>query len=962
MKESLCVIQLSMENNLYYLTAEDGGGIGDNGQNVHYSFHTDARTLGDWEQFTLCPLPNGRYRLKTCWGSHMKFRMDQKDSGASSPLRTYAQEAEEWQYFRICYLDNGKVALKTTGGYYVTATQMQDKRENPVGTEEGEEEFSLLVLEDNAMPLKEQKYLYSTLFRKIFQQNSPASKTFSTQEEPRDSKELMVMVMGTKKLRVLSSQEFAEWETAELESDEFQALMKTYQALDELAQPLNQDMLHLCQEGGCYLESPDSTVLTYMSYDCKTPVQGSLEGIKLSVTALKELLRFSMPTEGIEALVSGLIMDMYDARELYEDYEAFAAHYLSHGEEQPAGSIVSSAAGIVTADLPEDEKTQEESAKSIVQNMAERMGESPTELTGQNIKWIQEYLPLPREFKILWADIQMKNSYPSGLILTEEAFCYRASRDEIAAHNQAYPDQSCKEVYFLIRWENFYDRGFHIRVEEGKNSLYLREKMLLENCGDQFKTLLLNYHSTVESVADYVPGGESILNIGSSTSFLTAVKNPKTGKGFIAEDAEKYWEWMHMNHVMHAGKSNTKNGPDLIVSGKEVQVKIYKDLKSLLNSLLINKQLRYLDAAGKPMEIRVPKGMGTQLINALNVKFPNGVKGVMPNAFVKECMYTYNQMVSICEFGTVDSITYDALTGSINCAYPFGISFVIEYFLQTVQGVKKETAVAKALWKAAGESTFTILSYILVMQFGRSKAGKAYFHNDSLQERLADMTNSFLKTAYEGVLHAAGQPVALTDKTIRKNIGKSIKFSFMSAITSWLLHCAWDARKVLTGQSSISSYLRKLTSTAFSMVSSGMSVAAVSSIFANAAGVFVPVVGHILGFCVGAAASYATHFLVDYCGDQIIEKDDKVTQRMVNAVIGDLLYEKMLVDSEIKEFKEELNKIDFNSFLESVRTADKQEQMIRDKLKVYMNTILKKRPQIELPTAESVKELMEKTE
>lgn len=53
---------------------------------------------------------------------------------------------------------------------------------------------------------------------------------------------------------------------------------------------------------------------------------------------------------------------------------------------------------------------------SFIEKLIGELSESPTELSEKNKKKIHEYIPVPNDYEILWADINSFGSYPSGCI------------------------------------------------------------------------------------------------------------------------------------------------------------------------------------------------------------------------------------------------------------------------------------------------------------------------------------------------------------------------------------------------------------------------------------------------------------------------------------------------------------------------------------------------------------------
>ena len=64
----------------------------------------------------------------------------------------------------------------------------------------------------------------------------------------------------------------------------------------------------------------------------------------------------------------------------------------------------------------------------ILEQLISSLPNSPTTLSKSNIQKIHSYLPVPSDYKIIWADISSFGGYPCGLIITDKALITKASK------------------------------------------------------------------------------------------------------------------------------------------------------------------------------------------------------------------------------------------------------------------------------------------------------------------------------------------------------------------------------------------------------------------------------------------------------------------------------------------------------------------------------------------------------
>lgn len=114
----------------------------------------------------------------------------------------------------------------------------------------------------------------------------------------------------------------------------------------------------------------------------------------------------------------------------------------------------------------------------IVSKLLESMPDSPTELTKKNIKRIIEYMPVPNDYEILWADVKSFSGYPSGIVITDKGIVFKASREALKENKdkEKKHEKKLKILYQIILWEYFdpEDYPFEKQVIEGKEVYVLK--------------------------------------------------------------------------------------------------------------------------------------------------------------------------------------------------------------------------------------------------------------------------------------------------------------------------------------------------------------------------------------------------------------------------------------------------------------------------------------------------------
>ena len=81
----------------------------------------------------------------------------------------------------------------------------------------------------------------------------------------------------------------------------------------------------------------------------------------------------------------------------------------------------------------------------ILKELIKTLPKSPTTLDETTVEKIYRYIPVPTDYKILWADIVSFGGYPAGVVITERAIIVKASREE-AKNNKTQIKEENKKL------------------------------------------------------------------------------------------------------------------------------------------------------------------------------------------------------------------------------------------------------------------------------------------------------------------------------------------------------------------------------------------------------------------------------------------------------------------------------------------------------------------------------------
>ena len=109
----------------------------------------------------------------------------------------------------------------------------------------------------------------------------------------------------------------------------------------------------------------------------------------------------------------------------------------------------------------------------ILKELIKTLPKSPTTLDETTVEKIYRYIPVPTDYKILWADIVSFGGYPAGVVITERAIIVKASREEAKNNKTQIKEENKKKnakdkirlpktIYQIIPWEYFSPEDYDV--------------------------------------------------------------------------------------------------------------------------------------------------------------------------------------------------------------------------------------------------------------------------------------------------------------------------------------------------------------------------------------------------------------------------------------------------------------------------------------------------------------------
>lgn len=597
-----------------------------------------------------------------------------------------------------------------------------------------------------------------------------------------------------------------------------------------------------------------------------------------------------------------------------------------------------------------------------------------TQLTAKEKKKIHELYPVPREQKILWAEKIEKNKI-YGMVLTDIGFFIKASPKAVKQANEgAEKKDRVSSIYHYFRWEYFNPEDFELKeVSDNRYDIIFNGKRLFNTVGERvfFKYYSDSYDKIIKEATTSAENIFADLEAVVPENF--AKVNNKHGHGEMAEEALTLLDKLQGKEAETIGRTNEKNGADRIVDGVKIQTKYYSTGKKCINSCFdkTTGQFRYLDSNGKPILIEVPKDKYAEAVNEFRNKILEGkVPGVTnpddASKYIKKGQLTYKQALNLCRPGTIESLTYDAVTGAINCSFAFGITFLATFVLSYSRTGNRKEAFNSAF--AAGIQVFglSFFAHVLTQQIARTTLTKQLIPLSTYI--VESMGYKTVQTIVNAIRSMAGKS-AISGAAAMKQLAKILRSNVVTSAITFVVFSVPDTYNVFKNRLSTAQYTKNMLSLIGTMVTAGAGTIATSvaaaKIGAATGTTIVPGVGTAIGIGGGLIAGMAGGTAIKAVSDHIREDDSVILSRLFNGVVINLIYEYMLSESEMDTLIDKLNDIkpkEFKKLFSSVIEAKEQEILIDNFIRHYYEEIIYDRPKLPEPKPEDFVEFFKQFE
>lgn len=465
-----------------------------------------------------------------------------------------------------------------------------------------------------------------------------------------------------------------------------------------------------------------------------------------------------------------------------------------------------------------------------------------------------------------------------------------------------------------------------------------------------------------ESNAGIVAG-----NLQSAENFAdNIILNAARGHGFAAEKANHLFDKITGKDAHIIGGDNAPNGADRLVDGVKIQTKFCNSGRKCISECFENGKLRYWDG-DMPMKIEVPKDFASSAKQAFAERVRKGevidISGMsktevdelakkLSEETIKESPFTYAQARNIAKFGTIESLTYDAVNGIKLAGTAMCITSVISFAQAIWSGQDAKVALKNACYSGLKVGGLSWASSIISAQIGRTAVGQSL---RPATDWLVQQMGSKASAALANSLRFGSKPIY--GAAAANSASKLLRGNVVTGVVTVAVLSSVDFYKMFQGKMSGAQVFKNVTNTAVG-VAGGTAGWAGGAAAGAAVGSVIPgigtAVGGIVGGIIGAfSGGWAGNKVSSAVMDQLITDDAKEMEEILGKVFAELGEEYLLLPKEAELVSDVLKNTLSGDTLQNMYKSSSRYQFARDLLEPYIITEVKKRKRIltkDLPT------------
>ncbi len=448
-------------------------------------------------------------------------------------------------------------------------------------------------------------------------------------------------------------------------------------------------------------------------------------------------------------------------------------------------------------------------------------------------------------------------------------------------------------------------------------------------------------------------GGYGIGNYGNvNKSFHEEKFHARQGHGFTAERANHLYDKFSGKDAHILGDDNKTNGADRMVNGVELQSK-YRESGSLcVGECFEQGKYRYYAKNGKPMPVEVPSDKYEDAVRAMERRIERGqVLGVSDpkeaKNLVRKGHFTYEQARNIAKSGTVESLAYDSINGTIIATSAFGVSAIITFATSIWNGENFEVALQNSAYSGIKIGGTAFITSVITSQLSRAGLNSALV---SSSETVVKMMG---KNAYTTLANAFRSGSNISGAAAISHAAKVLRGNVITAGVTVAVLSTVDIANIFQGRISGKQLFKNLTNTT-STVAGGAAGWWGGATAGAALGSAIPIIGTAVGAVAGGligsvaggtAAGKATDTILGAFIEDDAEEMVYIIQKQFEILAVNYLLSSREAEKSADALQEKLN----GKILKNMYASDNREEFAQNLLLPIVESQTSKRKKIFTP-------------
>lgn len=439
---------------------------------------------------------------------------------------------------------------------------------------------------------------------------------------------------------------------------------------------------------------------------------------------------------------------------------------------------------------------------------------------------------------------------------------------------------------------------------------------------------------------------------GSASNYEeNVVMGASRGHGFAAEKANHLRDVLTGKDAKLVGGDNAKDGADRIVNGQHIQTKYCRTGAKCVEEVFRDNKFRYWNPDGSPMQIEVPSDMHESAIQAMRERIRKGqVLGVSDPEVAKEIIrkghYTYEQARNIARFGTVESLTYDAVNGIKLAGTAMGLTSTLAFAGSMWRGEPFGQALDEACFEGISVGGILWISSVLAAQAGRTSMESGMrVGTDWVVKKMGSNATQFLANAFrESGKEIYGAAAARhASKLLRGNVVSVLAVTGVMSVNDF----GMLFEREISGTQFMKNLGKRASAVAGGAAGAWAGAAAGTAIF--------PGVGTAVGIAVGGVAGGAgTSYAVGKGLDAAIDDDSVGIQALLQRTFAESAEEYLLTAEEATKAIALFEELHIESVLQSIQASANKYEFSKRLWAPFMAEQLLWRMPITLPTEAAI--------